>query len=156
MVGIGVLAGCTGNGGDERGGPTLDGVAFPAIDEWLTETQIGPAAPNYHGSVLDRRQRETVTVRVGVGDTGTRFGPPAIVVTAGTAVRWAWTGQGGAHTVDAQPDRQLGESDYEFSSGGAVASDSTVFERTLDRPGVALYHCVPHLSVGMKGGVAVE
>jgi halocyanin-like protein len=154
------LAGCGGDGGDDDGGDgggaALSGEDYPAVDEWLTETDIGAAAPNYDGSIVDERDRDTATVEVGTGDTGTEFGPAAVAVSSGTTVRWEWTGEGGAHNVEAVPDEQIGESDYEFSSGDPVDDEGETYEQTLDESGIALYHCEPHLSVGMKGAVVVE
>ncbi|MGQ4556522.1 halocyanin domain-containing protein [Halobellus sp. GM3] len=156
------IAGCTGNGGgDGNGGdggdgaPALTGDDYPAVDAWLTETDVGAAAPNYDGSIVDRRDQEAITVGVGTGDTGTEFDPAAVAVDAGTTVRWEWTGEGGAHNVEAEPDDQIGESDYEFSSGDPVDEEGETYEQVLDEPGVALYHCEPHLTVGMKGAVVV-
>jgi halocyanin-like protein len=151
------LAGCAG-GGDGGGETTVPGSEHPAVDEWLTETEIGPAADNYGGALVDRRDRDAVTVDVGVeGNRGNfAYGPPAVVVSAGTEVRWSWTGEGNPHNVEALPREQLGESDYTFSSGAAEGGSGVRYRRTLAQPGVALYHCEPHLSLGMKGGVAVE
>ncbi|MDZ7731481.1 MAG: halocyanin domain-containing protein [Natrialbaceae archaeon] len=149
-------AGCAGNGGEENGEETLPGEDYPAVDEWLTETEIGAAAPNYDGDIVDWREEDDIVVEVGAGDTGTEFDPPAIAVSSGTTVTWEWTGQGGAHNVEAEPDDQIGESDFEFSSGEPVIEEGTTFEQSFDEAGIALYHCEPHLSVGMKGAVAVE
>lgn len=55
----------------------------------------------------------------------------------------------------AAPADQLGESDYEFSSGEAEGGSGVKFTYAMDAPGVALYHCEPHLGLGMKGGIAV-
>jgi halocyanin-like protein len=150
------VAGCTGDGGDggDGGGEAISGEDYPSIDEWLTETEVGDADGTYD----DERDSDTVDIDVGASGNGGNlaFGPSAVVVSAGTTVRWNWTGEGGAHNVEAEPDDQIGESDYEFSSGEAVDSDSEQFTQTLDSAGVALYHCEPHLAVGMKGGIAVE
>lgn len=158
------LAGCaTGNGdgdgtdgGSDGGRPS--GEDYPAIDGWLTETEVGGSADNYDDLLRDRRDRDTVSVNVGAAGNGGdfAFAPPALVVAAGTEIRWSWTGRGGLHNVEAIPNEQLGESDYTFSSGEPVDAEGVQFTRTLDEPGVALYHCEPHLSVGMKGGIAVE
>jgi len=84
------------------------------------------------------------------------FGPQAIAVSAGTEVRWVWTGEGETHNVEAEPDEQIGESDYEFSSGDPIAEADTEYTYTFDESGVALYHCEPHLALGMKGAVVVQ
>jgi len=153
------LAGCTGSdgtGGD--GGDTLSGDDYPAIDEWLTETEIGGADDTYDGTLIDRRDRDTVTVDVGASgnDGNFAYGPSAVVVSTGTEIQWSWTGEGNPHNVEALPEEQLGESDYEFSSGEPEEGSGVNYTRTMDEAGIALYHCEPHLSLGMKGGIAVE
>ena len=176
-----LLAGCTGESEE-----MLPGGEFPAVDEWLTETEVGGADDGYAGVLIDRRGREEVRVDVGVdGNGGTyAYDPSAVAVSPGTTVRWVWVDDREGHSVVAAPDRQLGGSDYEFASGGPVAEAGHEFERSLDREGVALYHCVgiarshwerreprlggvggrpggaalhlePHRQLGMKGGVAV-
>lgn len=168
-VAVGV-AGCTGDGGGDGGDgdggnggggggtPTVAGSEYPAIDEWLTETEVGGAAGNYGGNLVDRTGRETVTVDVGAsGNDGSfAFGPPGVVVSTGTTVEFSWTGQGNPHNVVAAPEKQLGESDYTFRSGDPTGGSGVKFRQTMDQSGVALYHCEPHLSLGMKGGIAVE
>lgn len=151
------VAGCSGNGGDGNGG-TVPGDEYPAIDEWLTESEVGGATDNYDGTVLDLTGRESATVDVGAEGNGGSFAfdPPAVLVSTGTTVRWAWTGEGNPHNVVARPDQQLGESDFAFSSGEAVGGSGVQYTRAMDDQGIALYHCEPHLALGMKGGVAVE
>ncbi|NHN40656.1 halocyanin domain-containing protein [Halorubellus sp. JP-L1] len=143
-------------GTDGNGGDGVAGSEYPDLDEWLTTESVGAAAPNYDGSVVDERDADALEIAVGAGENGLAFDPPAVVVSTGTTVTWEWTGEGGAHNVEAEPGEQIDASDYEFSSGDPVESDSETFEQTMDSAGVALYHCEPHLSVGMKGGVAVE
>lgn len=160
MTAVGI-AGCSGGGDGDGGdgdGEEFTGEDYPSIDEWLTETEVGGAADNYDGTLVDRRDRDTVTVDVGTQGNGGAFAydPPAVVVSTGTTVEWSWTGEGNPHNVEAEPDEQIGESDYEFSSGEAVGGSGVQYTHTMDRAGVALYHCEPHLSLGMKGAVAVE
>lgn len=150
------LAGCSGGGDDDGGSDeALSGEDYPAVDEWLTETEVGGEAPNYDGTIVNQREADTIQVEVGAGENGIAFEPAAVAVSAGTTVRWEWTGEGGAHNVTARPDDQIGESDYEFSSGDPVDEEGETYEQTLDDSGIALYHCEPHLSVGMKGAVVV-
>jgi len=155
------LAGCAGDSGDGGGGQAPEAVTgedYPTIDEWLTETEIGVATDNYDGEFADNRDQDTVTIQVGAEGNGGYFAydPPAIVVSTGTEIRWNWTGEGNTHNVEALPDEQLGESDYEFSSGEPEGGSGVNYTRTFDGSGIALYHCEPHLSLGMKGGIAVE
>jgi halocyanin-like protein len=159
------LAGCSGNGGDGdgdgdgNGGTTpIPGSAYPAIDEWLTETDIGGSADNYDGTLVNRTGQDTLTVEVGAEGNGGAFafGPAAVAVSTGTEVEFSWTGEGGLHNVEALPAEQLGESDYEFSSGEPVDTTGVEYTRTLDETGIVLYHCEPHLSLGMKGAIAVR
>ncbi|MFB6083251.1 MAG: halocyanin domain-containing protein [Halorientalis sp.] len=161
-VGTGVVAGtagCSASGGtdDGRDAPTVPGSEYPTIDEWLTETRIGGSASNYRGELLDWTGRDTVTISVGVdGNEGNfAYGPPAVIVSTGTVVEWSWTGMGNPHNVVAHPAEQLGKSDYTFDSG-LKGGSGVKFTTTMDRQGIALYHCTPHLSLGMKGGIAVE
>ncbi len=153
------VAGCSSDGGDGgSGGGGVTGDDYPVIDRWLTETDLGGAADNYDGTFADERGTDTVTVDVGAEGNGGAFayGPAAVVVDAGTTVEWRWTGEGNPHNVEALPEEQLGESDYEFSSGEAAGGSGVKYTRTFEEPGIALYHCEPHFSLGMKGGIAVE
>jgi len=150
------VAGCT-DDGDEDGG-TVPGEDYPTIDEWLTETDVGDADDTYDGALLDRRDEDSVTIETGVsGNSGNfAFGPSAALVSTETNVEWSWTGQGNPHNVEAIPAEQLGRSDYEFSSGEPESGSGVNFTYTVADAGLALYHCEPHLSLGMKGGIAVE
>jgi halocyanin-like protein len=153
------LAGCGGDG-DTNGdsGDAITGDDYPTIDEWLTETDIGDATGNYDGTFVDATGSDTVTVDVGAdGNSGNfAFAPSALVVSTDTEIQWSWTGEGNLHNVKAVPDEQLGESDYSFSSGDAVSGSGVKYTQTMDEAGIALYHCQPHLSLGMKGGIAVR
>ena len=158
-AGVTGLAGCGGNGnGDGNGAGTIPGSDYPAVDEWLTETDIGGADDTYEGEIVDLRDESDVTIDVGSEGNGGgyAYGPSAVAISAGTEVLWDWTGEGGQHNVEAEPDEQIGESDYEFSSGDAVAGADNEFSFTFEEAGIALYHCVPHLSLGMKGSIVVE
>lgn len=155
------VAGCSGGGGGSDsgdGGETLPGETYPALHEWLTEESEGGADRTYDETVVDRRDTDAVTIDVGAEGNGGNFAfaPSAVVISADTEVRWEWTGQGEAHNVNAAPKEQLGKSDFTFTSGDAVSGTGTKFSRTFEETGIALYHCVPHLSLGMKGGIAIE
>lgn len=163
-AGVVGLAGCSGddddgNGnGNGNGDGTISGDEYPTVDEWMTETDIGAADDTYEGEIADLRDEDDVTIDVGAEGNGGgyAFGPSAVAVSAGTEVLWEWTGEGGLHNVEAIPDEQLGESDYEFSSGDPVEGDDVDYTFTFDEAGTALYHCEPHLSLGMKGSIVVE
>lgn len=152
------IAGCSGNGDGGGDGSGYTGDDYPTIDEWLTETDIGGSADNYDGTLLDWTGQGTVTIDVGAEGNGGSFayGPPAVVVSTGTTVEWSWTGEGNPHNVEALPEEQLGESDYSFSSGEAEGGSGVKYTHTMDEAGIVLYHCEPHLSLGMKGGIAVR
>lgn len=137
-VGATSLTGCT----DETP-ETLPGDEFPVVDEWLTETAVGGPDATYDGSLVDARDRDEFSVDVGAdGNGGTyTFAPSAVAVSPGTTIRWVRVDDREGHGVVADPDRQLGESDYEFESGGPVAEEGHEYERTLEDAGVALYHC---------------
>ena len=108
-------------------------------------------------SPLTGADRRTVLKALGALSTvGIAYGPSAVAVSSGTEVLWEWTGEGGAHNVEAEPDEQIGESDYEFSSGDPVDGADNEYSYTFDESGIALYHCEPHLSLGMKGSIVVD
>lgn len=163
--GLAGFAGCSGGGKRADPGETttkppgaIPGSEYPTIDRWLTAEQYGGVTDSYEGYLRDMRDADSPTIAVGAeGNTGHfAFDPPAVVVSAGTTIEWQWTGKDGPHSVEAKPEEQLGKSDYEFSSGQPQSGEEVTFTRTMGEPGIALYHCDPHLAVGMKGGVAVE
>lgn len=149
VAGSAGLAGCIG------GVDTIPGEEYPAIDEWLTETEVGDADNTYDGAIVDRRDRDEVQVDVGVNGNGGEyaFGPSAVAVAPGTTVRWVWTGEGGGHSVVADPESQIGESDYAFSSGKLVSEAGNEYTRSFDEAGIALYHCdgITGISGSMTG-----
>lgn len=119
-----------------------DGAAAQ-YDGWLDDVD------NYDGT-HDRRGEDEVTVEVGAGENGLRFGPAAVLIDPGATVVWEWTGQGGAHNVVAENDA--------FDSGETVDEAGHTFEHTFADAAegdVFTYLCTPHQAVGMKGAVAV-
>ncbi len=163
------LAGCgSDGGGDGAGGTTAadgdDGDAagvsvddYPSVDAWLTGGSAGGADGTYDGSLVDRTGTDSISVAVGSSGNGANFGydPSAVAVSEGTEVVWEWTGKGNRHNVVADTGQGAEATDVEFTSGDAVDSADKTFTRAFDESGVALYHCTPHLSVGMKGAVVV-
>ena len=119
------------------------GTAAAQYDGWLDDVS------NYDGT-HDYRGQYEVTVSVGAGENGLRFGPAAILVDPGATVVWEWTGAGGGHNVVAN--------DGTFDSGEPVGEEGTTFEYTFedaDDGDAFNYLCEPHEAVGMKGVVAV-
>jgi len=115
----------------------------PTVDEFLAETD------NYDG-VVDMTGSESVGVDVGVEANGAfyGFGPAAVRVDTGTEVTWTWTGQGGIHNVAARHG-----ADFESEQ---MSGEGTTYSHTFEQSGTALYVCVPHEGIGMKGAVVVE
>lgn len=115
------------------------------IDQWLDRTA------NYQ-AIVDRTDRGLVDVTVGAGQNGVLFDPPAIRILAGTDVRWTWSGEGGAHSVESV--QTPGEA---WSNPvGLVEADGLTFEREFSATGVHLYECRHHTGVGMRGAIVVE
>ena len=138
--GFGALAGCP----NEQDDPSIPDVPNePDYRGWFNGVSNYEATRDYRG-------RESVTVRVGVGANGGRygFGPAAIAVSPGTVVTWEWTGEGGQHNVVAEAGA--------FDSGQPVDSDDETFEHTFEDPAVYRYVCEPHRLVGMRGTVFVS
>ena len=104
---------------------------------------------NYDGT-HDYTGQDEVTVAVGAGENGLRFGPAAILIDPGTTVVWEWTGAGGNHNVVAE--------DGTFESGDPVGEEGTTFEFTFDdveEGDTFNYACIPHRAIGMRGAVAI-
>jgi len=99
----------------------------------------------YDGTVADKTGQSEVTVKVGGGENGFAFDPPAIHVDKGTTVVWEWTGKGGSHNVVAESTA--------FDSGSPQSSGT--FSQTFDQDVTYTYYCNPHKATGMKGVVRV-
>lgn len=118
---------------------------YPAVDNWLAATG------NFDGTVTDQTGSAEATVVVGAeGNGGTfAFDPPALKVSSGTTVVWAWADNAGPHKIISKDDGPL--------DSGSVATDSdTTYEYTFEDTGTYLYTCAPHQGIGMKGAVVVE
>jgi halocyanin-like protein len=105
------------------------------------------------GGFRDARGESEVTVAVGAQGNGGAFAfaPAGLWVEPGTTVKFEWTGQGSGHNV--KPE----EGPAELDSGAAVSSPGVHYEYefTEEDAGITTYYCDPHLSLGMKGAVAV-
>jgi|APHM01.1.fsa_nt_gi halocyanin domain len=147
-----LMAGCTGggDGGDgddtpDRGTVDIDSETASRVDDYLSSTS------NYSGDVFDYTGESNPTVDVGASGNGGNyaFGPAALAVSTGTTVTWEWTGRGQQHNVVEQ------EGGHGYESGRAVKEGNT-FEYTFEEPGLSLYVCTPHSSLGMNGAVVVR
>lgn len=96
------------------------------------------------GRLEDARTLDSPEITVGAGGNGgpVAFEPSAILVSP--------------ETVVSNPDTQLGETDVSFSSGDPIADENYLYTELFDESGIVLYHCAPHLDLGMKGAVIVE
>ncbi|MFD1571615.1 halocyanin domain-containing protein [Halorubrum laminariae] len=105
------------------------------------------------GSYQDARGQDSVTISVGAGDGGLAFDPTLVWVDTGTTITWEWTGNGGSHNVQTVEDGGPASLD----SGDPVSEEGTTYEYevTEEDAGITHYHCVPHTSTGMHGGIAV-
>lgn len=112
----------------------------PDFDGWLDGVD---------GGYLDARGEDDVTVLVGAdGNSGPfAFDPAGLWVDPGTTVTWEWTGEGHDHNVNAQ-------SGADFKTD-LVSEPGFTFSYTFEESGITTYQCDPHVSLGMKGAVAV-
>ncbi|MFB6354485.1 MAG: halocyanin domain-containing protein [Halobacteriales archaeon] len=123
----------------------------PDWGNWFTGEARGGEVGNYVGDTVDRRGESEVTVAVGAQGNGGYFAfdPPALWIDPGTTVRFEWTGRGSAHNV-------VGESGpADLDSGDPVSEPGVHYEYTFEETGINTYYCLPHLALGMKGGIAV-
>ena len=152
------LAGCSGGDGDgsgnggngDGGGGGDDGysAAEQRVVDYLNED---PTEGTFDDTFADETGSDEVVVTVGADGNGAdyAYAPPALKVTAGTAVSFEWTDGGSLHNVVSEED-----SDFSFDSGD-TKREGDPFVQSFDEPGVALYFCTPHRALGMKGGVVV-
>ncbi|EMA61964.1 halocyanin domain-containing protein [Halorubrum lipolyticum] len=105
------------------------------------------------GEYQDARGESEVTVEVGAGDQGLAFNPTLLWVDTGTTVTFEWTGNGGAHNVQTVEDGGPAALD----SGDPIGEEGETYEyeTSEDDVGITHYHCVPHTTTGMHGGLAV-
>lgn len=117
---------------------------YPTVDEWLVETD------GYDGTIADRTGTELVEITNGASGNGGSFAfdPHAVKVSAGTTVRWSWTGRGGAHNLVFE-DADIGSETIHADSG-------VHYEETFTDPGVFRYACQPHRALGHRGAIVVE
>jgi halocyanin-like protein len=104
----------------------------------------------YEGTMIDHTGQDEISIRVGAGDIGFAFDPPAVRINAGTTVAWEWTGEGGAHNIVSED-----ASATQFNSGDPINETGYTFEQTFEQPGIQLYYCTPHKANGKIGGIEV-
>jgi halocyanin-like protein len=122
---------------------------YPSVDDWLA------GVDRFDGTVTDRTGTDRTTVTAGAAGNGGHFSfdPLVTKVSAGTTVAWEWTGEGGAHNVA-----------FDERAGDAADADpievqtepGVHYEETVDEPGVYLYYCAPHQSLGGRGALIVD
>jgi len=158
------LAGCTVDGGsaaaDADSIDELEPISadnYPVVDRWLGTDEVGGVDDTYDGTIVDARGVENPEITVGAEGNGgpVAFEPSAVIVSPETVVKWVWTAHG-HHNVVSDPDAQLGESDRSFSSGDIVEQENNLYTEVFEEPGTVLYHCEPHLDLGMKGALIIE
>ncbi|WP_232745109.1 halocyanin domain-containing protein [Halorubrum aethiopicum] len=117
---------------------------YPAVDEWLVDTN------GYDGTITERTGEDLVEVVTGADGNGGHFAfePHAVKVSAGTTVRWAWTGEGGGHDVVFE--------DADVRTESIAVEPGVHFEHTFNEPGVFRYACRPHRALGHRGAIVVE
>lgn len=171
MVGVAAsvgATGCTGNGSGDGSGDGGNG----ADDTDETDETDGDGGENggeTDSDATDLTGQDEVEVSVGAGSSGFRFDPADIVVGAGTAVRWVWTGSGGSHNVTHadgedpyEPDEE--EPPIQREAGGEnplfkselVNEEGHEFTYTFEESGTYDYVCTVHVSQGMSGSVEVQ
>ncbi len=130
---------------------TTEGAVQPDWGNWFTGQARGGEVGNYTGSTVDRRGESEITITVGAeGNDGFfAFDPAAVWIDPGTTVKFEWTGEGGGHNVVSE------SGPAGVDSGAPVAEPGVHFEHTFEASGINTYYCVPHLALGMKGGIAV-
>lgn len=115
----------TNTSGEEDTNSSSEEIEPPtAVEEYLSNANL------YDGSSQDLTGKNSIEIRVGAGETGLAFDPPAVRASAGTEITWTWTGEGGAHNVVSEPtsgiqsqnesgqhaDQEHGHSDSESNS----------------------------------------
>ena len=169
VVGSGLLAGCAATGSessadgtDSDADPqsTAETVAaddYPTVDRWLETNEVGGVDDTYDRTLLDLRGVDNPRITVGAEGNGgpVAFEPSAALISPGAVVEWVWTAHG-HHNVVANPETQLGVSDYSFRSGDPVEQENTLHTEQFEDTGTVLYQCKPHLQLGMKGALVVD
>lgn len=99
---------------------------------------------------VDARGQSEVRITVGAeANSNLSYAPAAVHVDPGTTIIWEWTGRGGGHNVESEPD-----SPVSFNSD-ITQEEGFTFEKTMESSGIVPYFCNPHKGQGMIAAVAV-
>jgi len=128
----------SGDGSGDGGG----GGAPSEVEDYLS------GANNYSG-VVDETGSDAVEVSVGANGANA-YGPAAVRVSSGTTVTWNWVQGSHNVAVESTPDGA------DWGGDESIETPEYSHEHTFETPGVYLYFCTPHETVGMKGAVVVE
>ena len=122
----------------------------PDFGGWFGADAEGGQTTSYTG-VDDRRGEDAVTIEVGASGNGGpyAYGPTAVWVDPGTTITFEWT----SNTHNVVPQSQPEGADW--AGHEPVENSGFSFETTLETTGIYTYYCQPHLTLGMKGGIAV-
>lgn len=122
----------------------------PDYGGWFSGDARGSSTTSFTGTV-DRRGEDAVTIEVGASGNGGpyAYAPTAVWVDPGTEITFEWTSDTHNVVVESQPDG-AGWSGHESVEDGGFS-----FSQTFETGGIYTYFCQPHLSLGMKGAIAV-
>jgi halocyanin-like protein len=138
IAALGAVGGATAQEGTATGGGNVQ----PDFGGWVE---------GIDGAVEDARGQSNVTVAVGAdGNGGTfAFSPKSLWIDPGTTVTFNWVSDNHNVVPEEVPDGASWEGNSTIQNTGAS------YEFTFEEGGIFKYFCEPHLSLGMKGGIAV-
>ena len=141
-----LAAGATGTATAQESGPSQ----VPDYGGWFGGDAKGGATSSFTGTV-DKRGQDSVTIDVGASGNGGSYayGPTAVWVDPGTTITFEWSSNTHNVVVEDQPDGAG------WSAHEPVEDSGFSFSHTFETGGVYNYYCNPHLSLGMKGAIAV-
>ena len=183
-VGIALVAGCAGQGGDSGGGSTASNAQTPTRTATQTPTRTttgqhdhegnhsnGTEGTNgsehegthseegdgHHSSEMPSAPKGTANVTMATESGQQHFEPHVVWIEPGGTV--TWTLESGAHSTTAyHPNNskplRIPEGASAWNSE-VLSEQGATFERTFETEGVFDYFCIPHESLGMIGSVIV-
>jgi len=122
----------------------------PDYGGWFSGDARGAETTSFTGTV-DRRGEDAVTIDVGANGNGGSYayGPTAVWIDPGTEVTFEWSTNTHNVVVESQPDG-AGWGGHE-----PIENSGFSFSHTFETDGIYTYFCQPHLTLGMKGAIAV-